>query len=152
MERKLGASYEPSATATRTLGSSLLVGPSMLRIPCVNLPLDSLPSNAYSVTNHRYSPGLESCQKYPVDYWFRQNERVWDDAHHQLQCAVRRHKMTADLRRSEAPQYQPGQKVWLSMRNIRMRLPCKKLTPRYVGPFTILRQINPVTFQLQLPP
>ncbi len=55
-------------------------------------------------------------------------------------------KMTADLRRSEAPHYQPGQKVWLSTRDIRLCLPCKKLSPRYVGPFTILRQINPVTF------
>ncbi len=53
---------------------------------------------------------------------------------------------------SEAPQYQPGQNVWLSTRDIRMRLPCKKRSPRYVDPFTILRQINPVTFQLQLPP
>ncbi len=87
-----------------------------------------------------------------IDYWFRESERVWDDAHHQLQRAVRRRKMTADLRRSEAPQYQPGQKVWLSTRNIQMRLHYKKLSPRYVGPFTILRQINPVTFQLQLSP
>ncbi len=29
--------------------------------------------------------------------------------------------------------------------------PVKKLSPRYTGPFTILRQINEVTFQLQLP-
>ncbi len=33
-----------------------------------------------------------------------------------------------------------------------MRLPCKKLSPRYVGPFTITKQIIPVTYQLQLPP
>ncbi len=87
-----------------------------------------------------------------IDYWFRESERVWDAAHHQLQRAVRRRKMTADLRRSETPTYQPGQKVWLSTRDIRMCLPCKKLSPRYVGPFTITRQINPVTYLLQLPP
>ncbi len=86
-----------------------------------------------------------------VDYWFRESERVWDEAHHHLQRALRRRKMTADLRRSDAPLYQPGQKVWLSTRDIQLRLPCKKLAPRYVGPFTIQRQINPVTYQLNLP-
>ncbi len=38
-----------------------------------------------------------------VDYWFRESERVWDEAHHHLQRALRRRKMTADLRRSGAP-------------------------------------------------
>ncbi len=32
-----------------------------------------------------------------VDYWFRESERVWDAAHHQLQ-AVRRQRITADTR------------------------------------------------------
>ncbi|KAK3512422.1 hypothetical protein QTP70_009844 [Hemibagrus guttatus] len=87
-----------------------------------------------------------------VDYWFRESERVWDSAHHQLQRALRRRRLTADLRCSEAPVYQPGQKVWLSTRDIRLRQPCRKLSPRFIGPVTILEQINPVTYKLQLPP
>ncbi len=59
--------------------------------------------------------------------------------------------MKADLCRAETPSNQPVQKVWLSSRDTRMRLPCKKLSSRYVGHFTIIKQINPVTYKLQLP-
>ncbi|KAK3540927.1 hypothetical protein QTP86_005816 [Hemibagrus guttatus] len=65
--------------------------------------------------------------------------------------AVRRQKVQADVRRRVAPLYHPGDKVWLSTGDIRLWLPCKKLSPRYIGPFTILRQINDVTYELQLP-
>ncbi|KAL0172165.1 hypothetical protein M9458_032476, partial [Cirrhinus mrigala] len=87
-----------------------------------------------------------------VDYWFRESERVWDVAHHHLQRAVRRSKSIADQRRIQGPAFAPGQKVWLSTRDIRLHLPSRKLSPRFVGPFTILEQVNPVTFKLQLPP
>ncbi len=49
------------------------------------------------------------------------------------------------------PNYQPGQKVGLSTRDLQLRLPSRKLTPRNVGPFKILKQINPVTYHLELP-
>ncbi|KAL0150837.1 hypothetical protein M9458_053856 [Cirrhinus mrigala] len=87
-----------------------------------------------------------------VDHWFREGERVSDSAHYHLQRAVRRHKSFADARRRAAPNYQPGDLVWLSTRDLRLRLPCHKLSPRYIAPFRFLRLINVVTFQLQLLP
>ncbi len=60
-------------------------------------------------------------------------------------------KLQANQRWRRHPLYHPGQWVWLSTRDIKLRLPSKKLTPRYVGPFKILKQINEVTYQLELP-
>ncbi|KAL0200281.1 hypothetical protein M9458_003468, partial [Cirrhinus mrigala] len=67
-----------------------------------------------------------------VDHWFRESERVWDSAHHHLQRAVCRNKHFADA--GHHPSSNP------------------EISPCYIGPFKILRQINDVTFQLQLPP
>ncbi|XP_058608146.1 uncharacterized protein LOC131524815 [Onychostoma macrolepis] len=79
------------------------------------------------------------------------SEMVWDSAHVRLQRAVRTQEFQANRRRRPHPPYQPGQRVWLSTRDIKLRLPSRKLSPRYVGPFKILKRINEVTFQLELP-
>ncbi|KAK3554074.1 hypothetical protein QTP70_019189, partial [Hemibagrus guttatus] len=43
-----------------------------------------------------------------------------------------------------------GQRVWLSTRNLKLKLPCRKLSPKFVGPFEIIRQVNPVCYRLRL--
>ncbi|KAL0175542.1 hypothetical protein M9458_027872, partial [Cirrhinus mrigala] len=87
-----------------------------------------------------------------VNSWFQRSEETWNRAHVHLQRAVRRTQTQANRRRRVGPSYEPGQWVWLSTRDLRLRLPCKKLSPRYVGPFRIIRQITPVSFKLELPP
>ncbi|XP_030634258.1 receptor-type tyrosine-protein phosphatase gamma [Chanos chanos] len=104
-----------------------------------------------------YQPPLfpweaESSEIPAIDEWFRRSGQVWETAHVQLQRAIRSQKRFADRHRRPTPIFHPGQRVWLSTRDIKLRLPSKKLSPKYIGPFKIIKRINPVTYRLQLPP
>jgi hypothetical protein len=49
-------------------------------------------------------------------------------------------------------EYEEGQKVWLSTTNLRLHSKITpKLSPRWIGPFTIQRKLSPLTYQLELP-
>ncbi|KAK3565401.1 hypothetical protein QTP86_007941 [Hemibagrus guttatus] len=41
---------------------------------------------------------------------------------------------------TRTPPHRVGQRVWLSTRNLKHKLPCRKLSPKFVGPFEIIRQ------------
>ncbi|KAK3507768.1 hypothetical protein QTP70_000220 [Hemibagrus guttatus] len=86
-----------------------------------------------------------------VEEWYRRSQEVWERAHVRLQRAVRSQRIQADQHRRPHPAYQVGQRVWLSTRNLRLKLPCRKLSPRFIGPFEIIRQVNPVAYRLRLP-
>ncbi|KAK3509259.1 hypothetical protein QTP70_027039 [Hemibagrus guttatus] len=86
-----------------------------------------------------------------VEEWYQRSQEVWERAHVRLQRAVRSQRIQADRRRRPHPSYQVGQRVWLSTRNLHLKLPCRKLNPRFIGPFEIIRQVNPVAYRLRLP-
>lgn len=65
-----------------------------------------------------------------VDEWFRHVEEVWNNAHVRLQCAVHRQKEQADRHCIETPVFHLGDRVWLSITNLPLCLPCKKLSPQ----------------------
>ncbi|KAK3566144.1 hypothetical protein QTP86_028465, partial [Hemibagrus guttatus] len=79
-----------------------------------------------------------------VEEWYRLSQEVWEWAHMLLQRAVRRQRIQLDRRRRPHPFYQVGQKVWLFTRNLSLKLPCRKLSPKFVGLFENIRQVDPV--------
>ena len=69
----------------------------------------------------------------------------------ELQSAQERYKHFADQKRKSMPNLIPGDYVWLLRKNIKTNRPSDKLDYKRLGPFKIIKQINPVTFRLQLP-
>lgn len=77
--------------------------------------------------------------------------RIWAAARQVLIRQGDRTKKAADHRRQCAPSYQPGQEVWLSTKNLPLKVPSKKLAPRFVGPFAVSKVLSPAAVRLRLP-
>ncbi|KAK3548692.1 hypothetical protein QTP70_016441 [Hemibagrus guttatus] len=86
-----------------------------------------------------------------VEKWSRLSQEVWEHAHVRLHRAVRRQRIQANRRRRPHPPFRVGQRVWLSTQNLKLKLPCRKFSPKFVGPFEIIRQVNPVCYRQRLP-
>jgi hypothetical protein len=78
------------------------------------------------------------------------------DAHHKaaqcLKSAQQRQKAYTDQKRREV-EFQVGQKVWLSTKNITLKMVgSPKFLPKFIGPFPISQKVNQVAYKLELPP
>ncbi|KAK3519118.1 hypothetical protein QTP70_017280, partial [Hemibagrus guttatus] len=150
--KRLDASSGPTVAGNSIGGVNSCCGRSMPRTPLFTPPTGLTPFQCVL----GYQPPLFPWSGEPsdvpaVEEWYRLSQEVWERAHVRLQRAVRRQRIQADRRRRPHPPYQVGQKVWLSTHNLSLRLPCKKLSPKFIGPFEIVHQVNSVAYHLHLP-
>jgi hypothetical protein len=68
---------------------------------------------------------------------------IWRSAWAALLKSTCEQQKQANRRWRIGPSFRPGQRVWLSTRNLPLRLESRKLGPRYIGPFKILKKKNP---------
>lgn len=69
-----------------------------------------------------------------------------------MSAAQHRMERSANRKRKPSPRYIPGDRVWLSTRNIRTTRPSKKLDHKQLGPFRIIEKVGPSSYRLDLPP
>lgn len=77
--------------------------------------------------------------------------RTWRVVRRKLIQTSNQYQRQANLRRRSAPSLRVGQRVWLSTRNLPLRIESPKLNQRYIGPFKIIRRVNPVSYRLEIP-
>ncbi|CAJ0967372.1 unnamed protein product [Ranitomeya imitator] len=90
--------------------------------------------------------------KQRVADWAVEAHDIWDRTQDAIQASKERMRVSADAHRRPAPTFAPGDLVWFSVRNIRLRVESTKFAPRYIVPFKVLDQVNPVVYHLAIPP
>ena len=101
--------------------------------------------------NPRHSPEIPSNTDVPrADEFTRDFAILTKILKENLQQAIKKQKEFADKHRINPPDFKPGDKVWINSSLI-IHNGNKKLKPRKLGPYKIIKKISPVSYKLELP-
>ncbi|KAG1928800.1 retrotransposable element [Pimephales promelas] len=131
------------------------------QLPWAEYSHNSLPSSATGLSPFHcclgYQPPLFPSQETEsncpsVQTFISRCKRTWRRVRSSLCRTRRRMSISANKYRIKSPRYCVGQRVWLSTSNLPLQSDSRKLAPRFIGPFRIVKIINPVAVKLHLPP
>ena len=98
---------------------------------------------------NKYLKKLDPSSPIPVEDMTDTLLEKWRIAKECRQAAANRQKAYADTHRLEV-EFEVGDKVLLNSKHLTL-YGCRKLIPRFEGPFTITKKVSPVAYTLQLP-
>ena len=87
----------------------------------------------------------------PVKEFAEWMKKIHEEAGATLSKAYDDMTWYADWHRGSAPEYKVGDKVWLSMKNIKINRFSRKLAEWQLGPFEIVKVVSPNAVKLKLP-
>ncbi len=129
-------------------------------LPWIEYAHNTLPSASTGLTPFQvvfgYQPPLFSALEKEVSIpaaatMVRRCRGMWVRAWRSLLKTSAAYKRSADSHRRPAPVYRPGQRVWLSTKNLPLHHPSRRLAPRFIGPFPVSKVIYKSAVKLQLP-
>lgn len=86
-----------------------------------------------------------------ADFILRQLKDATQWAQAAMASAQESQEKAANLTRMQAPSYEVGEPVWLSLENIKTNRPCKKLDSKYAK-FTVTEVVGSHSYRLNTPP
>jgi hypothetical protein len=93
----------------------------------------------------------ENLQDTPAANFTTRLGEIHDKLREEMFFAQGKYEDSANRKRTPAPRYQVGDKVWLKTKNLRTRRPSRKLDHLWSGPYPVVKVINPVAYELRLP-
>ncbi|XP_013931300.1 PREDICTED: uncharacterized protein LOC106556814 [Thamnophis sirtalis] len=83
--------------------------------------------------------------------WFNTLHGVWGIVKWALLKAAKTQKLHMVMKSLPQKPFHVGKKMYISTKYLKLKLPCRKLGTKFLGPFPVVRVINPVTMELKLP-